>query len=182
MFFLGIAAFLMFFLGDYNDWRLKNRLLRSCFYVGIVMLAAATAGLCIQYDSSPLTGRFRLLFGFFSLVFGSLTLYAVLSVSFMGGGSEKNVYTGKLYALCRHPGFLFFVPLYICLWLSAGFPLYAAAVYCGLNLMLILFEDMFVFPAFLQGYNEYKQTTPFIIPGITTIRRLLSYNSKGGII
>ncbi len=183
MFCLGIAAFAMFFLGDFNDWRLKNRLLRSCFYLGVVMLAASTVGLCIKQDSTPLSARYRVPFLVLALFFGLFTLYSVLSVSFVNrGNGEKRVFSGGLYAVCRHPGFLFFVPMYICLWLGAGLPFVAAAVFIGLNLLLVLFEDKLVFPAFLQGYSEYKTTTPFIVPNAKSIIRAAGNNSKGGTI
>ena len=65
---------------------------------------------------------------------------------------------------------LWFVGLYGCLWVAAGLPLWEAAVYSGLNVLLVLFEDRCVFPARLEGYREYQRTTPFLLPDRRSIR------------
>ena len=181
MLYLGFAAFALFFLGDWNDWRLKRNWLRPCFFVGVALLVVSTVGLCIGRGSA-LPVLFRVIFGILALIFGALTLYAVLSVAFKTGKStEKKVCTDGLYALCRHPGVLFFVPLYFCLWLSCGLPIYAAAIFCLLNGLLIVFEDVLVFPALLDDYDRYKLQVPFIIPSISSLKRLLRKKSKDGL-
>ena len=70
-----------------------------------------------------------------------------------------------MYALCRHPGVLWFAGVYGCLWLAAGLPLWEAALLCGVNVGLVLFEDRCVFPALLEGYEAYQAATPFLLPG-----------------
>ncbi|NLA87032.1 MAG: hypothetical protein GX847_07075 [Clostridiales bacterium] len=173
MLYLGLAAFIMFFVGDLNDWRYHKRLLKPSFFAGTVLLAVSTFGFCLTGESAlPPVSRFA--FIALALIFVILTFYSVFSVVFMSSGTgERSVYSGRLYALCRHPGFLFFVPLYLCLWPAFGFPLYAVIIYSVLNLLLIIFEDALVFPALLRGYDNYKQEVPFILPTPASIKRLL---------
>ena len=47
MIILGTAAFLLMLLGDINDAVLGRRLLRLCFPIGLIMLAAATGALSL---------------------------------------------------------------------------------------------------------------------------------------
>ena len=75
-----------------------------------------------------------------------------------------------MYALCRHPGVLWFAGLYGCLWAAAGVPLWEAALYSGLNVLLVIFEDRCVFPARLEGYGAYQASTPFLLPNRRSIR------------
>ena len=42
---LGLCAFLLFFLSDYNDWRLARPELKVCFPLGGVLLAGIIMGL-----------------------------------------------------------------------------------------------------------------------------------------
>lgn len=39
---LGLAAFVLFFISDYNDWRLSRQVLKPCFPMGAVLLAVGT--------------------------------------------------------------------------------------------------------------------------------------------
>ena len=77
---------------------------------------------------------------------------------------------GGVYALCRHPGVLWFAGLYVCLWAAFGLPLWEAASLSGWNVLLVWFEDRCVFPAVLEGYDAYQQTTPFLLPNRRSIR------------
>jgi protein-S-isoprenylcysteine O-methyltransferase Ste14 len=85
-------------------------------------------------------------------------------------GEERAVCTTGVYALCRHPGVLWFAGVYGCLWLTVGLPLWEAALYCGLNVLLVAFEDLCVFPARLEGYDAYRVQTPFLLPTRQSIR------------
>ena len=178
MLYLGFAAFALLFLGDWNDWRLKKNWLRHCFFMGVALFVISTVGLCIGHKP-VMPAIFRILFGILALIFGALTLYTVLSVAWKTNkNDEKKVYTGEFYALCRHPGILYFIPLYLCLWLTCGFPVYAAVAFSALDLLLGVFEDKVVFPAFLDGYDQYKSEVPFLIPTRSSFQRFLCNKCK----
>ena len=49
-------------------------------------------------------------------------------------------------------------------------PLWKAAVLSGLNVGLVAFEDRCVFPAKLKGYDDYRRTTPFLLPSRQSVR------------
>lgn len=170
--FLGVCAFALFFLSDYNDWKLAKPWLKGCFPLGVVLLAAATVW---GANAPHLTGWPRGLFFAFAALFGGLLVYTLFfalpaTASYTRPGEARAVVARGPYALCRHPGVLCFMGLYACLWLAAGLPLWEAAVYSGLNVLLVLFEDRCVFPSRLTGYDAYRRTTPFLLPNRRSIR------------
>lgn len=173
MIFLGAAAFLLFFIGDLNDAFWRKKPLKICFFIGLAALAAATA-LRLEPEASA-----KLLFCAPAALFAVLlykALFGAFPVKETYGQAEaekKTVSTG-VYALCRHPGVLFFAGLYICLVPGLGLPLEDCLVYTALDLLLALSEDAISFPRSLAGYAEYKKSVPFIIPNRRSVKNCLS--------
>lgn len=164
----GVLAFAMFFLGDWNDWKWGRPALRLLFPLGLAVLAGVTAGLIgAAAPCSALWGRIACFAGAAaSLALLVYTLFFALPAgdAYMRQEGLRPVCTTGVYALCRHPGFWWLLILYLCLRGSLGVPLSAAALYTALNFLLVLFEDVCVFPARLSGYREYRRNTPFLLP------------------
>lgn len=174
MFFLGIAAFLLFFLSDWNDWRFHKAPLRLCFPAGILLLAASLVVQAVQ-NAAPVGPAVQIPAGCLGLIclwFLLRSLFFDLSAAdaYARQDPRRPVCTTGMYALCRHPGVLWSAPLLLCLWLAVGLPLLSAGTYFVLNLLLGLFEDLLVFPAVLAGYDEYRKSTPFLLPNGASIR------------
>lgn len=171
---LGLMAFVLFFISDYNDWRLSRRELKLCFPAGAVLLAAGTV-LEARRGSAPTSGWLRGLFFVLGAMFLALLVYTLffalpVEASYARPGQKRPACTTGVYALCRHPGVLWFAGLYGCLWAAAGLPLWEAVLYSGLNVLLVVFEDRCVFPARLEGYGAYQAATPFLLPTRRSIR------------
>ena len=172
-------AFAFFFLGDANDVLFHRRFLRFCFPLGLLLLVNFTVLSAIIEPSSTLPIVPRLVCGALALVFLILTVYSLffalpVKEAYAAQGKKRYVRTGGVYALCRHPGVLFFIPLYLLLWLSAGIaPLFAATAIL-MNILLAIYEDIFVFPKVLDGYDNYRHNTPFLIPNPISIRSCFS--------
>lgn len=171
---MGLGAFVLFFLSDYNDWRLSRRELSGCFPAGGALLAAGTA-LEIRRGAPFVSGWLRWPLAGLAALFAALLIYTLffalpVDASYTRPGEKRPACTTGVYALCRHPGVLWFTGLYICLWLALGLPLWEAAVYSGLNVLLVVFEDRCVFPARLEGYGAYQAATPFLLPNRRSIR------------
>lgn len=171
---LGCVAFLLFFLGDCNDWKWDRALLRLCFPAGALLLCAVTIRMALAAKPA-FPFAVRCFFYFLAAVFLLLEVDALFFAldpreAYARQGESRAVRTDGVYALCRHPGVLWLLGLYICLWIAAGLPLYAAAAFNGLNALLVWFEDEKVFPARLEGYDDYRRTTPFLIPTPKSIR------------
>lgn len=171
---LGFAAFALKEIADYDPELLKkvskNSVLRSgaLYYVGGIALIAV--GTAVQLKAIR-----SVEFCIAAAVFLALQLYALFgcfpSKNAYGSGEKQVVYDKGIYALCRHPGLLFFAGMYICLCLGTELPWYCAALYTALDLALVIFEDVAVFPRTLDGYEKYRNSTPFLIPNGKSIKR-----------
>ena len=171
---LGLAGFALFFISDYNDWRWARRELKFCFPLGALLLVAGTV-LEIRRGTPLLSGWLRgaaIALAVLLLALEVYTLFFALpaEASYAKPGEKRPACTTGVYALCRHPGVLWFAGVYVCLWLAAGLPLWEAALYSGLNVLLVVFEDRCVFPAQLEGYAAYQAQTPFLVPNRQSIR------------
>ena len=101
-------------------------------------------------------------------------LFFALPKGTYGGNSSATVDRG-LYALCRHPGVLCFVEMHIYLWLLSGrdMMLAAAILFTACDVLHVYVQDKIYFPKTLHGYEDYKKTTPFLIPNRASIDRCI---------
>ena len=177
---LGRCAFALFFLSDWNDWKWKRRELRPCFPLGGVLLSVGTF-LEVRRRTPLVSGWLRGLCVLLAAAFLVLLIYTLFfalpaEASYGRPGERRPACTTGVYALCRHPGVLWFAGLYVCLWAAFGLPLWEAASLSGWNVLLVWFEDRCVFPAVLEGYGDYQRTTPFLLPDRRSIRACRKVN------
>lgn len=88
------------------------------------------------------------------------------------GVGDTLVTTGT-YALCRHPGVLWFGLLLIALILvsHARLLLIAAPVWFLMDVLWVWVQDVYFFPRMFSGYRQYQQKTPMLIPTLNSMRR-----------
>ena len=170
-FVLGTAAFAAFFAYDVNSVHPVRPWFHRLFAVGCALLAAAT-GLLVWNCRAffAFSGR-ALALGALAAVFLALMVYTLFfalpfSATYLEENAPRKAYTGGMYALCRHPGVLWFAGAYLCLGLLLGAPKAAvfALVMTGLNIAYVLFQDCWTFPKSFVNYEEYRRTTPFLLP------------------
>ena len=123
---LGCLSFLLFVLGDLNSVNWGVRALRPCFFAGCLLLAGSTAALLITARPrfllpAPLRG----LAGFLGALFLLLLVYSLFFAlpfqqTSLEEAAERRAYDRGVYALCRHPGVLWFILFYLCCWLVRG--------------------------------------------------------------
>lgn len=178
----GCMAFALFFLGDYNDWKLEKPALRFCFPCGFALLTVVTVFQCINGETGN-PPAVRIIFGLLGAVFLALLVYTLFFAlpakdAYATQEAGRKACTTGVYALCRHPGVLWFIGLYLCLWISFGLPWFTAVLYSALNVLLIVFEDRLVFPAKLDGYEKYKEEVPFLVPTINSFGKCLKNSEE----
>ena len=178
-FLLGCCGFLPLYLFDWNKTGPGIPALNACFPLGFLMIAAGTGGVLLTAPAR--LPAFGLQILFFALAAAALAL-EVYALFFALPFEKTYVSTRKgelvsdgMYALCRHPGVLWFMALYLCLWLARGqiMMLWTALAYTALDLVHVFVQDRFCFPKMLEGYEAYRQETPFLIPNGRSIRRAL---------
>ena len=182
-----MLGFLLFFLYDVNSFTWRSRLLHKSFALGVTLLAAATV---LDLAAALRMGAFSGLKDLILLVAGALCLAALVyclffalpfSATYLEENAPRMAYTGGMYALCRHPGVLWFAGAYLCLGILLG--THRAVAFCllviGLNIAYILFQDAWTFPKTFVNYEEYRRTTPFLLPTPGSAARCV-HTWKGG--
>ena len=146
-FVLGTAAFAAFFAYDVNSVRPVRPWFHRLFAVGCALLTVLAVV-------------------FLALMVYTLFFALPFSATYLEENAPRKAYTGGMYALCRHPGVLWFAGAYLCLGLLLGTPKAAvfALVMTGLNIAYVLFQDRWTFPQSFVNYEEYRRTTPFLLP------------------
>jgi protein-S-isoprenylcysteine O-methyltransferase Ste14 len=160
---------------------MKYKIFYCCFFVGFFLLTVATVGVIITSWDLIKVDAFRMgIYGAFAVFFFYLlidTLFFALPF--------KNTYIDKeelpricqsgVYALCRHPGVLWFMGFYIFLGLALMIPLLltAAVVFNILNILYVLFQDRWTFMKSFENYDKYKENTPFLLPNSKSIKNCL---------
>jgi len=77
---------------------------------------------------------------------------------------QSSLETKGMYGACRHPGFYGFalVALSLSLLIGDGTAFAILLAHSVLNLIYIYLQDKCYFPAYLEGYDEYKKKVPFL--------------------
>lgn len=121
---IGSIGFLCCFLYDHNSIRLKKSFLHPFFSIGCFLIAVST-GLVIR-SCWPRRGSSFFISAVFltaAILFLGLLIYTLFFAlpfdeTYVKENHERLAYTEGVYALCRHPGVLWFAGFYFCL---AGF-------------------------------------------------------------
>ena len=181
---LGVAAFILFLLYDLEQAQLLPRrfhkFVRFFFLIGVLLLLLSTAAV-IWYEIINLSawGIRQVFFSVVAVFFLLLLLYTLFfALPFEETYVSQNgckTYDRGMYALCRHPGVLWFTGCYACLWLAFGgmLLLYMAVLYCSLNILYVILQDVVTFPRVFTDYALYKQRVPFLIPTLQSIRNCI---------
>ena len=177
---MGGAAFALFLLYDLNDVLWKNRLLHGSFTLGCLLLLAATAGdLWTAWPEEGFLRPVRIACLAAAAVCLALLIYTLFfALPFdetyrQRQGEGRRVCDRGMYALCRHPGILWFFSFYLLLGLAAApSPLLGHGLFYSLcNFLYAVFQDLWTFPRTFCDYRQYQSKTPFLLPTPASIRR-----------
>ena len=169
---LGIAAFALYILYDINRFTRKLRFAHAFFLLGTVLLGIATAlDVWQAWKAGAFSGALDavLLIGavlFFAALIYSLFFALPFKETYTEQEGNDRVYSGGVYALCRHPGILCFFGMYLLLGLAAlpSGMIVRSLVFSFLNLLYAWFQDCVTFPKTFCDYSDYQKCVPFLIP------------------
>ena len=176
---LGIAGFGLYLLYDINSFKWNKGVLKAGFFAGTLLIAAATLLLVLEaWRADAFTAGDTVLIAAAAIAFAALIYCLFFALPFDETYSKQTsgraVYTCGAYALCRHPGIICFFVFYLFLGLAAlpckGL-LGCGMLFSALNLAYAWFQDAVTFPRVFTGYEEYRGTTPFLIPSAKSIKR-----------
>lgn len=182
---LGGLGFLCYFLYDVNSVGRIAGWMNRLFMIGTILIVVATSVLFWKRRSVLFQTPMDLLWmagGVFFLYLLIYTLFFALPFdeTYVKESRYRKAYTEGVYALCRHPGVLWFAGMYLfaaLLWKSLeGLIFFVVMVI--LNIFYVIFQDYYSFPKTFSNYREYQRSTPFLIPNRKSIQQCR--NSKRG--
>ncbi len=179
LFGLGVLSYALLFLSDCNDAWWRKSFGKWLFPLSCVLLVISLAGqLHFSKSMFPvIPGQLiclALAAGALWLELDALFFSLPRQASYGQPGEQRMVCAKGVYALCRHPGVLFFCFLMLFLWLGAGLSPFVGMIYGLLDVLLAAFEDQVVFIRRIEGYAEYQSKVPFLVPNLRNTARCLN--------
>ena len=91
------------------------------------------------------------------------------------GVGDKLITTG-LYALVRHPGVHWFILFMLSLILvsKSSMLLIASLIWILLDIVLVVFQDKFIFGRMFASYASYRKETPMLVPNRRSINAFIN--------
>lgn len=177
---IGCFAFLLMMLYDINQIGRQWKAGKYLFVIGCFLLVTVTI-LLIQRNSTHIVSAgwiqwISLLLSLLFLILLIYTLFFALPFNTTYVKQEHlQVYDQGIYALCRHPGVLWFSLCY--LFLALAFSSYgmglAGVIFSFMNFLYAYLQDKLIFPRTLKGYGKYQQNVPFLLPTCSSLRESL---------
>ena len=175
-----IVSFLLMALSDALKMRGRDKAGKGLFAAGVLFLAAGlilSAMTGNRFHVSPLPQALFVTlaalgaWGEYSSLLGALPV----KETYIGADPAQKLVDSGLYAMCRHPGAIFFPLMSVCAALGLGSVslLINGLLASLLNLLYVVFQDQVVFPSTIPGYNSYRQRVPFLFPTAQSIARAL---------
>jgi protein-S-isoprenylcysteine O-methyltransferase Ste14 len=117
-----------------------------------------------------------------SLVFFGLLIFSVfieVGVNTYQKVAEPRLITKGTYSMVRHPGvvWLFFTIFFASMYFTSVYLLVAAFVWTIVNTFYTLVQEKMIFTKIFKDYTMYQQTTPMVIPNVTSIKKFLNTES-----
>ena len=183
----GLGAFVLFVIYDLNSVRFQKKLIKPAFFVGFVLLIIATAMMFAAGWSEEVSGRVRqVVLLALAAVFLALLVYTLFFAlpfqpTYIRENSRPKVYSEGVYALCRHPGVLWFIGMYACFALAMPTApmIRGSVVFSVCNVLYVIMQDMWTFPKYFGDYSSYKDEVPFLIPTVKSGKRCFNTIAAG---
>lgn len=176
----GLAGFVLMFAFDWLTATKPGAARGFLGLAGLLLLAAATAILFIlECESHRLLSAGGIIFSLLGLGFLALMAWSLFfelpQETYVGKEPRRLVVDTGTWALCRHPGLLWFAFGYGFLALASGsgnFAL-AAVIWTVADIVYVIVQERFVFRKIFEDYERYISTTPMLVPTRESIARCL---------
>ena len=178
---LGTIAFVFFFFFDVytlNNEGTKKKIF-GIIGLSIFIYSSLMVTLISEKINFPLPIKI-IAFMFLSVAVFLLIYSLFLALPFVKtyGKVQHNselVDTGA-YALCRHPGVLWFGFLFFFLFFASGSVLliYAGIIWTSIDVLHVYLQEKFFFCKIFPEYKTYITTTPMLIPTKSSIKKCIT--------
>lgn len=179
---IGCFAFVFLYVFDFNKIFFFNKNLSICFAVGILLIVFSTLEILFRsYDriKVPISQQwFYIAMSIISLLLIIYSLFFALPFvrTYVSVQKGNTVVDKGIYALCRHPGVIWFFFFYLFLWLASGkmMMMWAGIIWTSMDIIHVYVQDRWLLPKALKGYDQYKAKVPFLIPNMASIKNCFS--------
>lgn len=177
---LGVLGFVLLFVADYCGLRDKCVYKNLSAFSGTFLIIILSVVILTQGYNYELPLSIRMISFAFTLLFLLMMIYSIV-IEVSKNNSEKKLITTGTYALSRHPGVLWFLLYYVFgSFVFADYMiLIAGIVWTIVNIVYVVFQERFIFKALFDNYEEYKQSTPMIIPTRSSVQKCLKTINGG---
>ncbi|MCF7926723.1 MAG: hypothetical protein K9L74_04040 [Candidatus Izimaplasma sp.] len=180
---LGIISFVFMFLFDFFSLKQHTVLKYVSALFGIGLIFVSTVFILVT-DSHLAHGIYwMIVFGCLTICSLGLVIYSVFyevgRKAYKKAATPSLVTTGT-YALSRHPGVLWLFLFYLFLSLTTANNLLfiATGVWTMMNILYVWLQEKVILPFLFPTYEQYKLTTPFIIPTKKSITNFIKNNRR----
>lgn len=183
--FIGTCGFIMYFIYDFNSVWKPQSWARYFFTLGSVLVAGSLLLEIWQQRVFISINSWFYIFLFLSFVFLALLIYTLffcfdVDEAYVKISTKRTAYTQGMYALCRHPGVIWFILGFYCLYgmIPESHVLLYVSLMSLYNILYIVLQDVYVFPRTFDNYSDYQKTTPFLIPNKQSMLKCIKTWSK----
>ncbi len=179
---IGVFGFLVIHLFDIVSLKRIHGAKPFIWIAGSGLLVYSVIMTCLTPDKflipswSTWLGYSLLCISLFLLIY-SLFINLPFRKTYVSDGVGDRLITTGLYALVRHPGIHWFILVMLSLLLVSGSKLLATAspIWILLDILLIVIQDKFFLGKMFDGYDNYRQETPMLVPNRKSISACINY-------
>lgn len=176
---LGVLGFVSFLIFDLLSYR-QHILGKYLFLLSGLFLIVYSSVLIVQTETTillhPIVHMISLVL---AIGFTILLVYSVfieVGLNTYQATAEPHLVTNGTYSLVRHPGviWLFLAYAFAALYFGNVWLLITAIIWTLTNTIYIIVQERVILTKLFRNYDRYIQTTPMIIPTITSMKRFLT--------
>lgn len=177
----GAAAFVFLFFFDVYTLKDKSLQKYICGLAGLGLLVFSAVMAVTVSEAHTFPGFIRypawlLLAAAVWLLIYSLFLELPFDNTYKSKQHSTVLIDTGTYALCRHPGVLWFALLFLFFFLATGAELLIAAgiIWTCLDVLHVYLQEKLFFTRMFPGYAGYMESTPMLIPTSRSLKKCIS--------
>lgn len=177
----GVVAFIFMFFFDLST--LNNEGIKKKIFgvIGLSLFAFSAIRVTIVSEKIDFPIMLRFASGilwacaFFLLIY-SLFLELPFSKTYGKKQHSSDLVDTGTYALCRHPGVLWFGLMFLFFFFTTGAKLLlpAGIIWTSVDVLHVYIQEKYFFTKMFPKYKDYMKTTPMLIPTRESINKCLS--------
>ncbi len=177
---LGVIGFLLLFVSDVCGLREKCTFQFVSAIVGTFFIFVSSVMILTLGYNYELALGFRIIGLLLAITFLLLTIYSVV-IEVSKNNDDKQLITSGTYALNRHPGVLWLFLYYFfgSFFFADYMILIAGIVFTIVNIIYVHLQEMLIFKHIFENYDEYKKTTPMILPTKSSLQKCIKTINGG---